>query len=54
MTVKHACARCGHRDTAERMVYSAWTGERYCMRLSECDKRAAKQRRAEKREAVAA
>jgi hypothetical protein len=27
---KHACGQCGRQDYAERMVYSAHTGNRYC------------------------
>lgn len=27
---KHTCAICGRKWTAEEMVYSAATGERYC------------------------
>lgn len=36
---KHACARCGKKDLAERMVYSRFTRARYCADMTACDRR---------------
>lgn len=36
---KHACARCGKHDLADRMVYSAFTRNRYCRDFNACDRR---------------
>jgi hypothetical protein len=36
---KHACARCGKKDVAERMVFSTFTRNRYCRDMTACDKR---------------
>lgn len=40
--VLHACARCGRRQTADRMVYSSHTGSRYCADIDACGRRANK------------
>lgn len=48
MAAKHRCARCGkeHRTT-ETMLYSSWTGLRYCAyNLGGCERRAAANKRA--------
>lgn len=44
--VKHACARCGKRDTADRMVFSSFTRNRYCADLSACDRRFKRRKKA--------
>jgi hypothetical protein len=36
---KHACARCGKRETADRMVFSTYTRNRYCRDMTACDRR---------------
>jgi len=36
----YACARCGRHASAERMIYSRWTGYRYCTDFKACNKRA--------------
>jgi hypothetical protein len=42
---KHACARCGKKDTAARMVFSRFTGNRYCAyETGACEKRAKRRR----------
>lgn len=36
---RYACARCGKRQPADRMVYSRFTRNRYCRDLTACDRR---------------
>lgn len=38
--VRHACARCGKRQPADRMVYSKHSHLRYCRDFKTCDRRA--------------
>lgn len=45
MTPRYACGRCGKRGTAETMVYSRHTGNRYCFKLDECARRTANKKR---------
>lgn len=40
LTTRYKCGRCGHRDAAERMVFSRWTRSRYCQDINACAKRA--------------
>lgn len=42
---RHACAVCGKRDQAERMVYSRWTNDRYCVDIDACKRRSKRQKR---------
>lgn len=35
-TPRYGCGVCGKRDTAERMIYSRFTGNRYCVDLAAC------------------
>lgn len=42
---KYACSLCGKKSTADRMVYSTFTGQRYCGReFRACFERAAKKK----------
>ena len=43
--MKHACARCGKKLPAEKMIFSRHTRARYCIDLAGCDRRAAKRRK---------
>lgn len=36
---RYPCARCGKQSTAERMVYSKWTRNRYCLDFDACTRR---------------
>ncbi len=36
---RHACARCGKRHPADRMIYSTFTRNRYCADIAGCDRR---------------
>jgi hypothetical protein len=42
---RYACGRCGRRATADRMVYSRHSGNRYCIDMGACAKRAAARKR---------
>jgi hypothetical protein len=43
---KYACARCGKKNTAARMVFSRFTGNRYCAyETGACEKRAKRGRK---------
>ena len=43
MARSYACDRCGKVAPADELLYSAWTGSRYCLVGSdECDAKAAK------------
>lgn len=37
---RHACARCGKKQKADRMVFSTHTRSRYCSDITACAKRA--------------
>jgi late competence protein required for DNA uptake (superfamily II DNA/RNA helicase) len=37
---KYRCARCGKPDTAENMLFSAFSRNRYCLDLDRCAIRA--------------
>lgn len=39
-TTRYACARCGHPDRPDRMVFSTYTRLRYCQDFAACDRRA--------------
>lgn len=39
---RHPCAICGKRSRAADMVYSRFTGNRYCIAEAACRKRAAR------------
>ena len=43
--VKHACGICGKRSTSDKMVYSRFTGNRYCADKAACDRRAKRTKR---------
>lgn len=45
---RYACARCGRWQTADRMVYSRYTRQRYCRDMTGCDRR---HRRLQRKEA---
>lgn len=36
---RYACAVCGRRDLADRMIYSRHTGNRFCSDFGACRKR---------------
>lgn len=40
--VTHACARCGRKQPADRMVFSKHTRLRYCRDFLACDRRVAR------------
>jgi hypothetical protein len=42
---RYPCSRCGKKDTAEHLVYSRFTGNRYCPDLDACDRRAKRRRK---------
>jgi hypothetical protein len=42
---QYACARCGRRVRPERWVYSRHTGNRYCVELDACAKRARRRKK---------
>ncbi len=43
---RHPCALCGRELQAERMIYSAYTHQRYCgIDLARCETKAHKRRR---------
>lgn len=39
---KYPCALCGRAGTAVNMLYSRFTGNRFCLDRSSCEKRKAK------------
>lgn len=42
---KYHCGRCGKKGTAEQMVYSRFSGNRYCIDLAACARRAANRKK---------
>jgi len=40
MKKRYPCARCGRHSVADTMVYSTWTGNRFCFDLRACERRA--------------
>jgi hypothetical protein len=38
---RYTCERCGKKGTAEQMLFSRHTGNRYCIEFNACEKRAA-------------
>lgn len=44
--VTHPCGICGKRDRSEAMVYSRFTGSRYCADKAACDRRAKRNKKA--------
>jgi hypothetical protein len=48
---KYECGYCGRLRPAEQLVYSRWTGQRYCgVEMKKCDERGARLRRRRKKE----
>ena len=41
----YECARCGKRQTADRMVFSTHTRDHYCAQIDACTRRAKKGKR---------
>lgn len=39
-----ACARCGKRQTADRMVFSSFSRNHYCANVDACGRRAKRRR----------
>lgn len=42
---KYPCGRCGKPGAAEQMIYSRHSGNRYCIDMAACAKRAASKKK---------
>ena len=49
---RYPCAVCGRHKTADRLIYSRWTRNRYCADIADCRRVADKRRNTDPRDAA--